>query len=144
MCAWCVYVCVCDFCLYVQRSLCAYTHLSRTKVCCICVIYSFTCTVYIFCTLSYNSLGLMFVVYHTTRNKVYLILSYLRFSSTNIPCLLTTKDQIPKKCFFLKQKNTFGARFCPMNLVFSRDKNLPHTSVSRFLLHCKPHGEFIR
>ena len=80
MCAWCVYVCVCYFCLYVQRSLCTYTHLSHTKVCCICVIYSFTCTVYISCTLSYNSLGLMFVVYHTTRNKVYLILSYLILS----------------------------------------------------------------
>ena len=52
----------------------SYTRLLCTKVCYICVIYFFTCTVY-FCTSSYNSLGLMFVVYQTTLNIVYLILS---------------------------------------------------------------------
>ena len=57
-------------------------------VCCICVIYFITCTV-CFCTLSYNNIALMFVVYHTTQNKVY-IYSYILLSLATAEVVATT------------------------------------------------------
>ena len=74
--------CLCTHCvrmyvyvIYAQWSLCTYTHLSRTKLGCICNLYIHTHC--IFFTLSYNSLALVFVVCHTTLNKLYVILSFL-------------------------------------------------------------------
>ena len=87
LCAHDVCMCVCMWFLSVCAKVTLHIHslVTYRSMLYMCNLFLYMHCIY-FCTLSYNSLGLMFVVYHTTRNKVYLISSHLISSYLILTC----------------------------------------------------------